>query len=386
MNSKLETKKVLIVTGSRGEYGYIRQVIKSMNESTILEPKILATNMHMLPEFGNTISQFVDDQIKVDHKIYMTLGGYTNTSMVKSLGVFMLSIADVLSNHAPDFILLAGDRGEQLVASIAGANMNIPIAHIQAGELSGNVDGTARHAISRFAHVHFAANEDAAQRLIKMGEESFRVFNVGAPQLDEFVNGCIAPPEEVADKFDLILTKPILIVVQHPVTEQFAQAAEQMRATLEAVMSFNEQTVIIYPNSDAGSLAVQETIKKNRKINIKTARNVPREIYAGLMNIASVIVGNSSSGLLEAPSFKLPAVNIGRRQEGRFQGENVINVKTHEKSAIIEGIKKGLSKYFKESLENMNNPYGDGKSSQRIVNILEEIRIDEKLLFKKIAY
>jgi len=160
-----------------------------------MKADILATNMHLLPEFGNSIKELSSDGFRIDHKIYMSLAGYTNATMIKSLGVFLLSLTDYLYNQTPDIILLAGDRGEQLMTAIAGAHMNIPIAHIQAGETSGNVDGLSRHAMARFVHLHFAANEDARRRLIRSGEESFRIYQVGAPQLDDFVQGKLRRPK-----------------------------------------------------------------------------------------------------------------------------------------------------------------------------------------------
>lgn len=382
-NSTKKRRKILFVTGSRGEYGYIRPIIKLMEKSASMEADVLATNMHLLSEFGDTVNEFARDDIKVNQRIHMTLAGYTNATMVKSLGVFMLSIADVLTNKAPDIILLAGDRGEQLVAAIAGAHMNIPVAHIQAGELSGNVDGLTRHAISHFAHLHFASNKDAEERLRRMGEEPFRIFTVGAPQLDEFISGKVASPASIAQRFSLDLKKPFVLVVQHPVTEQAASAGEQMVATMEAVASLGLQAVVIYPNSDAGSIAVQECIERHRTVNIRVERSVSRDIYAGLLSTASVIIGNSSSGIIEAPTFALPAVNIGRRQEGRIQGRNVINVLEHESRAITAALKKALSKGFRDSLKGIENPYGDGQASKRISKVLESMPINERLLLKK---
>lgn len=385
-NRKLQRRKVLIVSGSRGEYGYIRPIIKLMKKSHILEPEVLVTNMHLLPEFGYSVEEFMRDGIRVNQRVYSALSGYTNITMIKSLGIFMLSIADILNNKRPDIILLSGDRGEQLVSAIAGSHANIPIAHIQAGELSGNVDGVSRQAITRFAHIHFASNKDAEKRLLRMGEEPFRIFTVGAPQLDEFVQEKITPVKQIAEKFYLDLRKPIILVVQHPITEQSIHAGDQMRATLEAVASFGYQTIIIYPNNDAGSIAIQECIQRHRDINIKVERNASRQIFGALLKIASVIVGNSSSAIIEAPSFNLPAVNIGRRQERRLQAGNVINVPRHEPKAIRRAIEKAISKNFRDSLKNLANPYGDGHSSERIIRTLETITVNEKLLFKRIAY
>lgn len=382
----LNKRKILIVTGSRGEYGYIRPLIKMMYKSTIIEPKILVTNMHLLSQFGDTIKEFEKDSILVNYKIYMALDGYTNVTMTKSLGVFMLSFSDIIENQRPDFILLAGDRGEQLIAAIVGAHANIPVAHIQAGEISGNIDGVTRHAIARFAHIHFTANEDAEKRLIKMGEDPFRIFNVGAPQLDEFAQNEIILKEEILNTFSLKLDKSIIVVVQHPVTEQANLAFQQMEATLKAVKSFNAQTVIIYPNNDAGSIAIQKCIHENRNIDFKVVKNLSREEYGGLLNIADVLVGNSSSGIIEAPFFKLPTVNIGRRQKGRFRGQNVIDVVEHNENKIKTAIKRALSEEFRDTLKNMKGPYGDGHSSEKILEILKAISINEKLLYKEITY
>ena len=386
MSTSEHPRRVLIVTGSRGEYGYLRPIIKLCESTGRLRHSVVATNMHLLPDFGNSIREFSEDGIHVDNRIYMALSGYTNVTMVKSLGVFMLSFADLLDRQAPDFVLLAGDRGEQLVAAMAAAHLNIPVAHIQAGERSGNIDGMARHAIARFSHIHFAANEDAYDRLVRSGEQEFRVFNVGAPQLDEFLQAKFATPDEIAGRYNLDLRQPVLLLVQHSTTEQSSRAADHMRITLEAVIQSGLQTVVIYPNNDAGSSLIQSVIQQHRSSRVRTERNVSREIYGGLLNVASVIVGNSSSALIEAPSFRLPAVNIGRRQTGRFQAKNVIDVPEHCAASIRTAIDKALDPAFRESLAGLQNPYGDGRSSERIVDILSSVKIDERLLYKQLAY
>ena len=190
-------RKILLISGSRGEYGYIRPILRIIENDPDLEYEIVATNMHLLPDFGFSINAFEEDGFLVKHKPLMTLAGYTPESMVKSMGVFALSITDILQSSKPDLILLAGDRGEQFIGAMAGAHLNIPVAHIQAGEISGNIDGLTRHAIARYSHIHFAANKDAANRLVKSGEQPERVFNVGAPQLDEFVRGDFTSEEKI---------------------------------------------------------------------------------------------------------------------------------------------------------------------------------------------
>jgi UDP-hydrolysing UDP-N-acetyl-D-glucosamine 2-epimerase len=377
-------RKILFITGSRGEYGYIRPILRIIERDPDLEYEIVATNMHLLPEFGDSINEFIRDGFDVVHKPLMTLSGYTPESMVKSLSLFGLSIVDIISNSRPDIILLAGDRGEQLMAAIAGSHMNLPVAHIQAGELSGNIDGLSRHAIARFAHIHFASNRDAENRLIKTGEQEFRVFNVGAPQLDEFVSGLITPYDQLQKKYNGVGEKYILFV-QHSVTEQHDQAYDQVVLSLKALKTIGLNTIAILPNSDAGSYAVLKAFEDNGFSKLHLHRNLPREDYAGLMKYAACMVGNSSSGLLEAPTFQLPAVNIGRRQYGRCQGDNVIN-SNHDYHQIIDSINIAMSLDFKKRLIGSLNPYGNGDSSQRIVDILKEIEINDKLIHKEITY
>jgi GDP/UDP-N,N'-diacetylbacillosamine 2-epimerase (hydrolysing) len=374
----------MVVTGSRGEYGYLRPILRLIDEHDALCYRLVVTNMHLLPEFGSSGSYMAADGLSVHHELFMALDGYTNTSMSKSLGVALLSITDVLHNDRPDIVLLAGDRGEQLMAAIAAAHLNIPVAHVQAGEVSGNIDGLTRHAIARFAHIHFASNEDAAERLHRSGEQPFRVHTVGAPQLDEFLQGQYASVATIRERFRLD-GQPFLLLVQHPVTEQATQAADQMAITLRALSRIGLPTVMIYPNNDAGSALIRETTNSLRGPWLRVERNVSRELYGGLMRSAAVIVGNSSSALLEAPSFELPAVNIGRRQDGRVRALNVQDVAADEE-AIACAVRRAISPAFRTSLRGMVNPYGDGKASQRIVGILADLQIDERLLLKKLTY
>lgn len=383
----MSVKHIVLVTGSRSEYGYIRPVIRAMESHSDIDYSIIATNLHLLSDFGYSVEEIERDGLTISDRIYMALDGYTPTSMSKSLGVFLMSVTDSLARLKPDFVLLAGDRGEQLMTAIAAAHMNIPVAHIQAGELSGNIDGLSRHAITRFAHLHFASNQDAADRLVRMGEEKFRVHLTGAPQLDELVTGQFATPEEVASAFHLDLDQPIILTVQHSVTEEFADADYQIQETLEAVSRLDLQTVLIFPNNDAGSEQVRRMLERQHRPNVRVERNLPRQLYAGLMNVASVMVGNSSSGLIEAPSFRLPVVNIGDRQRGRSAGNNVINV-PHNQKQIQKAISRALSQEFRTELEeHCDNPYfGDGRVSERIVSILRTTEITEELLKKQIAY
>lgn len=378
-------RRILIMTGSRGEWGYIKPIIRLIEKSEDLSYFLCVSNMHLLPEYGNSVRDIRSEGVTVHEEIYAALAGSTHASMVKTLGMVMLSVTDTLQRERPDIVLLAGDRGEQLVTAIAAAHFNIPVAHIQAGEISGNIDGLSRHALARFAHIHFASNEDAAERLIKAGEQKFRVHNVGAPQLDDFINGCYADRAKVGDHFRLTEDKPIAILIQHPVTEQAHLAGEQMEISIRALSRLGLQVIVIYPNNDAGSELVKRKIRESGSSGFHVFRHIPRELYAGLMRVADVIVGNSSSGIIEAPTFALPAVNVGRRQEGRFRGPNVIDV-PHDENDIVNAVKKALDPVFRKKLQGRANPYGDGQASHRIVDILKKIPIDETLIYKRMTY
>lgn len=383
--NKPHRRKIAIIAGSRGEYGYYRPIIKEINKRKDLDYEIIATNMHVLDSFGSSLTEIKKDGFKVFSSVFNTFDGYNHLTMVKSLAVFMLQLPEILKQMGADLVLLAGDRGEQLVGAIACAYMYLPSAHIQAGEVSGNIDGVTRHAITKFSHIHFAANQDAADRVLKMGEEKFRIFNVGAPMLDELVGGFMTPTKELYKKFNLKKEQPFILFVYHSVTEELSELPEHMDKIMKAVTGLNLPIVAILNNSDAGSRVIRQKIAEWKTPLMNIYPNIPREDYAGLMTIAGAIVGNSSSGLLEAPTFKLPAVNIGNRQKGRMQAINVINV-NYDTIAIDRAIKKALSAQFKKRISNCLNPYGDGHSAKRIVDILAKIPIDDKLLIKRITY
>jgi GDP/UDP-N,N'-diacetylbacillosamine 2-epimerase (hydrolysing) len=385
MKAKSKKRKIAIIAGSRGEYGYFRPIIKEIIKNPNLDYGIIASNMHVLDSFGSSIKEIKKDRLKIHAAIHNTLDGYNPLTMVKSLSIFMMQLPEILHQMKTDIVLLAGDRGEQLIGAITGAHMYIPVAHIQAGELSGNIDGTTRHAITKFAHIHFAANKDAAERVKKMGEEKHRVFNVGAPMLDELVSGFVTPKEKIYKKFSLDKNKPIILMAQHPVTEEFSQSEKQIKETMKALDKLGHQAIIILNNSDAGSATIRRVIFHHKKPFMHIVPNMKRQDYAGLLNVADVIVGNSSSGLIEAPTFNLPTVNIGNRQKDRMRTVNVIDI-PYSADGIIKAVRKSMSSAFRKKVSKCVNPYGDGKSSKRIVKILESVPIDDKLLVKRITY
>lgn len=378
-------RKIAVLTGSRGEWGYIRPILRLIEQDPDLDYQIIATNMHVLPEFGMSVHEIERDGFRIAERLYMTFDGYNGVTMAKSLGALMMELPTVLGRLRPDLLLLAGDRGEQLVGALTAVHLGIPSAHIQAGELSGNVDGIVRHAITKLAHVHFAANEEFAERVRRLGEEEFRIHLTGAPLVDELVAGVVTPEPELRSKYGLDPDRPFLLAVQHPVTEEEEAAETQATELIAALLDVDWPTVFIFPNADAGSEAIRRQLTKLRRPHFRLFRNLPRQDYLGLMKLATVMVGNSSSGIMEAPSFGTATVNIGRRQIGRPQAENVINTE-FSAPEIVAAIRQAASPEFQERARRARNPYGDGNASKRIVEILKTLVIDDVLLLKKMAY
>jgi len=378
-----------VVTGTRAEYGILRPVLRAIRAHPLLELMLVVTGMHLLHEFGYTVGEIENDGFKIDAKIDMLLASDTLRGMAKSVGLGIHSMAQCLEQLKPDMVLVLGDRLESFAATVASAYMHIPIAHIAGGDtgIGSNIDNPNRHAMTKFAHIHLPSTEGARERIIRMGEEDWRVYKVGSPGLDEVLNAELAASDVIAKKYSLDLSKPLILLIQHSVTTQVDEAPRQMRTTLEVIKELNLPTIQIYPNSDAGGRSIIEVIKEYEKYHfIKSFKSLPRFEYLSLMKIASVIVGNSSSAYIEAPSFGLPAVEVGIRQVGREKGKNVIEV-GHDKAEIMRAIKKALTdQEFLSEVKNCENPYGDGKSSPRIVKILCDIEITPELIRKRITY
>lgn len=378
-------RTIVAITGSRGEWGYIRPVLRLIEKDPALDYRIIATHMHLLPTFGMSVHEIENDGFHVDERIYMTFDGYTAATMTKSLACFLMELPTALQRLKPDIVLLAGDRGEQLMGAIAGLHMGKPVAHIQAGELSGNVDGVVRHAITKLAHIHFAANEEFAERVRHLGEQDFRIHVTGAPLVDELASGFVTAEGDLRQKYRLNGNGHLILAVQHPITEEEADAGEQVIETINALTEINWPAIFVYPNADAGSELIRSQLSKLKRPHIRLFRNLPRQDYLGLMKIADVVVGNSSSGIMEAPTFGKPTVNIGRRQNGRPQASNVVNV-GYYKDEIVNAVRKATSPAFVALAKAACNPYGDGTAAQKIVNVLKEVEINQKLLQKEMAY
>lgn len=383
----MKKRKIAVVSEARATYGYIRRLMQLIQRSDRLELHVIVTGMHLLKEYGHSVDEMIRDGFTPAARVDMYVGGDSPTAWSKSLGVEIQGLAQVFDMLKPDLMLVAGDRAEILAATVTAAYMNIPVAHIQSGDLSGHIDGSARHAITKLAHVHLPSCEDSAERVRRLGEEPWRIFNVGAPQLDDVVHGKTLDHGELARLVACDFSKPVLLVIQHPVLAEVHLARKQMEETMAAVRESGHQALVVYPNVDAAGREIISVIEHYRdNATIRAFRNLDREVFLSLLGAVSVLIGNSSVGILEAPSFKLPALDIGSRQTGRMRACNVITVPEFDRTIIRREIDRALhDPVYRSALETCVNPYGDGNSSERICRILEEIDLS-RLLNKHMTY
>ncbi|MBN2421612.1 UDP-N-acetylglucosamine 2-epimerase (hydrolyzing) [Candidatus Woesearchaeota archaeon] len=383
----MKKTKICVVTGTRAEYGLLRPIIKRLAENDKITLQLIATGMHLLEEYGNTYEDIIKDGFAIDKKVPMTEVGDSGEFMSRSVGKGIINLTNAFKDLNPDIILILGDRTEPLAAAVSGAFMNKVIAHIHGGDVSGGLDECTRHAITKFSHIHFAVTEKSKQRIIKMGENPDYVFNVGSSGLDTALHEELMSKQDFKKRFNIDPDMPFLILLQHPVTTEIGSSGKQFKITLDAIKEFDLPTVLIYPNADSGTLQIIKIIEgnKNQKF-LRIFKNLKHREYLSLLKYGSVLIGNSSSGIIEAPSFKIPVVNIGIRQKLRERSNNVIDVE-FDKSDIIKAINKALyDENFKDLLKNIKNPYGEGTASVKICKVLSEIKISKDIIQKQICY
>jgi UDP-N-acetylglucosamine 2-epimerase (non-hydrolysing)/GDP/UDP-N,N'-diacetylbacillosamine 2-epimerase (hydrolysing) len=379
-------RKVCVVTGTRAEYGLMRSVIMEIKKSSNLELQLVVTGMHLEQRYGFTVNEIRSDGLRVDAEV-KACGEGDLKSNAKSVGEGLIGFVEAFSHLNPDIILLMGDRGEALAAVVAAAYLNIPIAHLSGGDVSGGgLDEPVRHANSKFASIHFPATKTSAERLEKMGEEKWRIHIVGDPGLDTILNEKIPSKEDIEKELGLKFRDTFVLLIQHPISTEPEKSREQIAETLKAINELQYQTIIVYPNSDAGSNEIIEEIEKMRNLDyVRIYKNISHLTYLGLLRDCKAMIGNSSGGLVEAPSFKKPVINIGSRQEGRERGENVINV-PYDNKEIVKAMRRAFSPEFQEKLRTVANPYGEGNTAKKICTILEDINLNKKLIQKRLSY
>ncbi|AEF17898.1 UDP-N-acetyl-D-glucosamine 2-epimerase, UDP-hydrolysing [Thermoanaerobacterium xylanolyticum LX-11] len=382
-------KKIAVVTGTRAEYGLLYPLLKRIKETNLFDLQIIVTGMHLSPEFGLTFKEIIDDGFKINEKIEMLLSSDSEIGITKSIGLGIIGFADALNRLRPDIVILLGDRFETFAAAVACLVAKIPIAHLYGGELTeGLIDDAIRHSITKMSTYHFTSTEIYKNRVIQLGENPERVFNVGALGIDNIENIKLLSREDLQEELSFKLGEVNILVTYHPVTLENNTSQAQFIELLKALDSFeNIKIIFTKPNADTDGRIISMLIDKYVKTNSDRAvsfTSLGRLKYLSLMKNVDVVLGNSSSGIIEAPTFKKPTVNIGDRQKGRIKAKSVIDCEANSEKIVL-ALKKALSTEFKKLCETIDNPYGDGKSSERIINILKKI-LDTNISIKKTFY
>ena len=371
-----------MVTTSRADYSHLYWPLRELSAHPAIELGVFVLGPHLSPQFGNTVAEIERDGFPIKARIECLLSSDTDTGMAKTIGIAIQSLADALTAWRPDLLLLIADRYEMLAPASVAVAMRIPIAHIEGGEVSqGAIDDQVRNAITKLAHVHFTSTEMARRRVIAMGEEPWRVHHAGAPSLDHLKRSKLLSRAELENRLGVKLSSPSILVAWHPVTilKDTNAEADALFAALEETAG---QLIFVYPNTDAGS---HELIERSRGLvgsrpNTHFFVNLDAVTYWSLLGQVDAMVGNSSSGIMEAASFGLPVVNVGMRQQGRERGRNVVDVAA-DTEAIERVLNKAMSPAFRKELRGMANPYGSGTAAKTIAKVLASVPI-EKLLVK----
>jgi len=373
-----------VVSGARSDYGIYLPILKKIREDSALDLYLIVSGMHLSPEFGYTAEMIEADGFRIDERVEMLLSSQSPEGISKSMGLGTIGFSACFTRKCPDILVLLGDRFEMHAAAVAAVPFGIPIAHIHGGEITeGAMDDAFRHSITKLSHLHFVSTEVYRRRIIQMGEEPWRITVSGAPSLDNLHAVSLLSVHELEIRYGLNLEKPPLLVTFHPATLEYKQIGWQTGELLAAIKSCKVPAVFTLPNADTGSREIIKMIKDfvERSSLCWLIENMGIQAYFSLMSVASAMVGNSSSGIVEAASFKLPVVNIGTRQAGRVRGANVIDT-GYRREEIIEGIARALDPEFRAGLENLKNPYGKGCAASMIVNVLKEVELNDKLIKK----
>ena len=381
-----EPRRVLYISGSRADYGPARRLLLALQDQPDFSLSVLACGMHLDPIHGETWREIEADGLPIAERVHGRMSGDSLAAMSASVGLYLHGMSQAIARLSPDIVLVLGDRGEQLAGAMAAAFQNIVVAHLGGGSISGSIDDSVRHAITKFAHYHLAACEEHAQRIIQMGEEPARVHVVGFPGAD-LREEITASREGVCAKYRLPPDRPYLLVIQHAVTQQQEEAGPQIVETLEGVVASGYPVLLANPNDDAGGRTILGVMQAFADRHPQLRPLPPprsREWFASVMAHAGALIGNSSSAVAEAMSVGLPVVNIGSRQQGRLRTANIIDV-GYPQSEIIKGIQQAVSSEFREMAAKTINPYGDGRASEHIVSVLKRVTLDDRLLTKQFA-
>jgi UDP-hydrolysing UDP-N-acetyl-D-glucosamine 2-epimerase len=377
-------RKIAVVSTSRADYGHLYWPLKDLSAREDVELSIIAIAAHLSPEFGRTIQEMERDGFGNILQVECLLSSDTDVGMAKTIGVAALGLADLLGRLRPDLLLLIADRYELLAPASVAVALRIPIAHIEGGEISeGAIDDAVRNALTKMSHIHFTATENSRLRVLAMGEEGWRVHRSGAPSLDHLRRQSLMSREQIEEKLDVNLGVPTVLVAYHPVTIA-RDTTREAGALFEALSRLPDRILFCFPNADAGSrdLIDRATAFCHGREGARVFVNLKHLTYWSLLGNTTMLVGNSSSGIMETASLGLPTVNMGLRQDGRERPRNILDAQP-EVESILNAIERARSVEFKNSLEGMINPYGDGHASEVITRVLTSVPLGEELLTKR---
>lgn len=382
-------KKIAVLTAARAEYGLLRPVILRLLKDKDFDVEVVVTGMHLSPAFGETYKEIDQDGIPIKKKIEILLSSDTSAGMSKAMGLAMISFADYFAESKPDGLLVLGDRFETLAVCCAAANAKVPVFHMHGGELTeGAVDDAFRHAITKLSCLHFTSTEEYRKRVIQMGEDPERVFCTGATGVENALNARLLSKAGLSESMGIALNKPYAVVTFHPVTLEENTAEKQCRSLIAAMKKhFAFDYIVTKANADANGRIINRLMEEYAASadNVYLFDSLGMKKYLSALKYCEFVMGNSSSGIIEAPSFHIPTINIGNRQKGRVQAESIINCLS-ETNSINEAIKKAISADFKQKMLKVCNPYGDGTASFKIHNILREYFIHNEVNIMKSFY
>lgn len=386
---KAKRRKICVVTTSRADFGLLTGLIRAIQDDPALTLQLVVSGMHLSGTFGSTVRDIEAEGIRIARRIPMRMEGGSASANLHSVSLGLNGFAEAFTGLKPDILVLLGDRFELFAPAIAAVMLGIPIAHIHGGELSeGAIDESVRHALTKMATLHFAATEPYRRRIIQMGEAPARVWNFGAPGLDKLYGAGLMTRTELERDLGISFREPVAIVTYHPVTRSADDPESQLRAMIAAITRSGIRAIFTMANADAHGAKINKRLQALCAAShgrFLWAPHLGHRRYLSVLRYAAVMIGNSSSGLTEAPSFRLPVVNIGDRQQGRTRAANIIDVPCSE-AAILKGVRRALSVRFRASLRGMRNPYDrsrDGRTSERIKNVLREVPISNEFLKKR---
>lgn len=378
-------KKVLVVTGTRADYGIYYPILKAIDLQVDMELHLLVTGMHLSHQHGYTVKYIEKDGFRISSKIECLLQGSTNGNMARSIGIAILGMTQAMEEISPDCVIILGDRGEMLAAAIVSSHLNIPLLHLHGGEVSGTIDESVRHAISKLSHIHLVATEGSKVRLRRLGEDPWRIHVVGAPRIETILTAELPSIKVVKEKYGLNFNGDYFLFVYHPVTTQ-NEEIEQLDAMINVLLHQESDVICILPNADAGSddiLAIYLRYENNSKIHY--VKSFEQFDFLTVLKYCNMMIGNSSSGIIEAASFHIPVINIGSRQNKRERSRNIIDISANPLELKM-AIEHAQMNQFREIVNQAKNVYDGGDTSNKVVEIIRNIHENYELIQKTITY